>query len=440
MGVVLASNLFDSGFPYLAFALVGLIIIASTKPGVGLFFLLGSLYLESALFSIETPIGRLRPNLLMVAVVVIGMTLNRLSIRRPLVIPRPIVHLGIYVAANAVWLFKSLDTTMSFRIVGLLVAWLLVNIYLVNHCSAEKVAVKLVKAFLLFGLIQALIGAGQMLGEFERPTGLISSGDADYFALAMMGNLLMLNTLHLLRVRVFGKIPDYAMSCLFAVNVLFSFVRSSWIGYFTGIFALGFFIMSLKSVRLSIRGRNLLVVNGLIATACIAGFWALPDLLDFFWQRISLSETGVYSIMENTRLTLMEESWKNALDSPLLGHGPGAFITQGSILDIDYNRGIPFDPSIVTTLMNDTGVVGTVIFISYLVAFFRHVIASFKTNPESVPAKYAVAFSVAVIGLLFSYVPTNGLWLPFSWVFFGITTACANCAFVRRKVAGNGGI
>lgn len=440
MGVVLASNLFDSGFPYLAFALVGLIIIASTKPNIGLFFLLGSLYLESALFSIETPIGRLRPNLLMVAVVVIGMTLNRLSIRRPLVIPRPIVHLGIYVAANAVWLFKSLDTAMSFRIVGLLVAWLLVNIYLVNHCSAEKVAVKLVKVFLLFGLIQALIGAGQMLGEFERPTGLISSGDADYFALAMMGNLLMLNTLHLLRVRVFGKIPDYAMSCLFAVNVLFSFVRSSWIGYFTGIFALGFFIMSLKSVRFSIRGRNLLVVNGLIATACIAGFWALPDLLDFFWQRISLSETGVYSIRENTRLTLMEESWKNALDSPLLGHGPGAFITQGSILDIDYNRGIPFDPSIVTTLMNDTGVVGTIIFISYLAAFFRHVIASFKTNPESVPAKYAMAFSVAVIGLLFSYVPTNGLWLPFSWVFFGITTACANCAFVRRKVAGNGGI
>lgn len=440
MGVVLESNLFDSGFPSLAFALVGLIIIASTKPGIGLLFFLGSLYLESALFSIETPMGRLRPNLLMVVVVAIAMTLNRLFMRRPVVIPRPIVYLGIYVAANAVLLFKSQDITMSVRIVGLLVAWVLVNLYLVDHCSAEKVAVKLVKAFLLFGLVQALIGAGQILGEFERPTGLVGDGDSDYFALAMMGNLLILNTLSLLRVRVFGKIPDYAVSSLFAVNVLLSFVRSSWIGYFTGLFALGFFIVSLKSVRFSMRGRNLLVTIGLAATACIAGWWALPDLRDYFWERISLSETGVNSIMENSRLVMMEESWNNALDSPLLGHGPGAFVTQGSILNIDYTRGIPFDPSIATTLMNDTGMVGTALFIFYLVAFFRHVIASFKTNPESIPAKYAIAFSVAVIGLLFCYVATNGLWLPFSWVFFGIATACANCAFVKRKVAGNAGI
>lgn len=426
----------DLAFPLVAaaFIFVGLTLIAYARPDIALLIFLGSLYLESEMFSIETPIGRLRPNLLMAAVVVVGMMLNRLATHRTVVLARPVIYLGLYVAGNVMCLVNSQNLSMSFRIIGLLLAWFLVDVYLVNQCSGEKTAAKLAKAFLLFGMLQALIGVGQMLGEFVRPTGLISSGDSDYFALAMMGNLLVLNTLHLFRVRVFGRIQDNFMVALFAVNVFFSFVRSSWIGYIAGILVLGSFALFFNPVRFSMRGRNLLVTAGLVATVCVAGFIALPNLRDVFWQRISLSETGAYSISENIRLVMIGESWRNAQDSLLIGHGPGAFATQGSALDMDFSRGIPFDPSMATTLMNDTGLFGTGIFFVYLLSLFRFVFGSLKANPESISAKYAVAFAVAVVGLLFSYVTTNGLWLPFSWVYFGIATACAKCAFTGKRV------
>ena len=71
--------------------------------------------------------------------------------------------------------------------------------------------------------------------------------------------------------------------------------------------------------------------------------------------------------------------------------------------------------------MNDTGVVGTIVFLLFIWAFFRYVIKAYKLDPGDLSAKYSLAFSVGVFGLLISYLTTNGLWLPFSWIFFGFT-------------------
>jgi branched-subunit amino acid transport protein AzlD len=83
--------------------------------------------------------------------------------------------------------------------------------------------------------------------------------------------------------------------------------------------------------------------------------------------------------------------------------------------------------------MNDTGALGVCAFFLFLWAFFSDVFSTFRYNPNNILAKYAVAFSIGVFGLLVSYTFDNGLWLPFSWVFFGLTTALS-CAARKQNM------
>jgi hypothetical protein len=402
------------------------------KPGfiakVGMFLLFATLYLESLPFSFETVIGRVRPNTIVILILAYLMLLSYLVGRSKVKIPKPLFFLAIYIVTNIISLLKSENLGMSLRIVFLLISWFLISVYLVNYCSSEKVALKMVKWFLFFGIIQGLLGMGQVLGEFERPTATMGSGDSDYFGLIMMGNLLVLSTLQILKVRVFGKRSDYLIAILFIINLYFSFVRSAWLGYLAGFAFLVLFTLFHRLRRYSVPKKNVLIVACVAALIFYTAFSLTSNLQEYFTTRLSLSATGNYSIKENIRFKMMAHSWNNAMASPIIGNGPAAFTTQGTALNIKYGRGIAFDPSIVTTLMNDTGILGAFTFILFLWVFFSDVFRTFRYNPQSILAKYAVAFSIGVFGLLISYVFTNGLWLPFSWVFFGLTTALAAAA------------
>jgi len=406
-----------------------------SKPGfisqVGTFFLFATLYLESLPFSFETVIGRVRPNTVVISILSYLILLSYLIGRAKAKIPKPILFLAIYITVNIISLLKSENLAMSLRIIWLLINWFLVSIYLVNYCSSEKVAIKMVKWFLFFGIIQALLGIGQIVGEFERPTATMGSGDSDYFGLVIMGNLLILSTLQILKVRVFGKRLDFFIVILFIINLYFSFVRSAWLGYISGFIFIILFALFYRFRRYSVPKKNLLRAVCVAALIFYAAFSLTSDLQEYFQTRLSLTATGNYSIKENIRFKMMAHSWNNAMASPIIGNGPAAFTTQGTALNIKYGRGIAFDPSIATTLMNDTGILGALTFILFLLVFFSDVFRTFKYNPQSILAKYAVAFSIGVFGLLISYVFTNGLWLPFSWVFFGLTTALAAAA--RRQ-------
>jgi len=399
------------------------------KIGIGELLLFGTIYLESTSFSVESPIGRIRPDTVVIACIGFVMLFRYLIFKtKGSTILKASLFLAAYVGINVLALYKSASISSSLKVIFLLLSWLVVFLYLIKHCSTERTALKLVKCFLFFGIVQALIGVAQMQGEFIRPTGTIGSGDSDFFGLAIMGNLLIITTLQVLGVRVFGRFLDSAISILFMINLYFAFVRSAWLGYLAGIVFL-MTIITLRYIgRIRVRMKYVLSTFFLAILVFITAFSLSPQLQKYFMLRISLAATGGYSIANNIRYQMMACSWNNAMASPIIGNGPAAFVTQGATLNIPFSRGTAFDPSIVTTLMNDTGIIGTGMFIIFLFVFYADVFRTYKLNPNSLLAKYALAFSISVFGLLISYIFTNGLWLPFSWVFFGFTTALAAAA------------
>ena len=401
---------------------------SGSSVSIGSFILLSTIYLDSTMFSFATPLGRFRPNI----VIIIGITLwslinYLLTKKRKFTISRVEILLIAYIGVNIISLFfvgfDSLRISYGIRIIFLLVCWLSVFFYLTRKCSIELRALKLLKFFFLMGFLQTLIGTWQMLGTFVRPTGTISLGDADFFGIAIMGNLLVFVVLKVLKVQVLGKYLDYIFISLLTANLFFSFVRSGWFGFLAGLFFFGLLIVLGKIGKISLLGRKILSITLGIAFVVFILFTISPTLQDYAISRIFSSESDGNSIQNNIRLIMMAESWKNALNSPIIGNGPAAFAVQGLSLDIPLNADFAFDPSIITTLMNDTGIIGTAVFISFLWVLISETLSIYSKNPNNILAKYALAFVVAVFGLIIAYIPSTGLWLPYSWMFFGFAGA-----------------
>jgi O-antigen ligase len=134
------------------------------------------------------------------------------------------------------------------------------------------------------------------------------------------------------------------------------------------------------------------------------------------------------SIQGNIRLLMMAVSFENAMKNPIIGNGPAAFTTQG--MEMDHNKVLhagdfAFDPSIVTTIFNDTGLIGVFLFLFFIIKFFSYIFKTFRENEDDILAKHALSFSIAIAGLLVAYIPSTALWIPFSWVYFSIPIALA---------------
>lgn len=382
------------------------------------FLLMATLFLESTDFSFESPIGRLRPDLLVIMLLAGGMMVDYIIESRRFRLDLTGWMLAAYIGTNVLSFTRSADPHMSLRIIGLLGAWLIVHVAILTHCTTERRAAEMFRWFVGFMGVQAVIGILQMVGTFVRPTGTIGSGDSDYFALVMMIALLLMNVLQVLKVELFGPRADRLLTIGFALNTLLSFVRSAWIGYLGGILALCVLVMSGRFGKVSSRLKNLAVTAVGVTVIVFTAFGLSPSLREFFWLRLSLNDNSSLSIKSNTRLVLMAASWNGAMQSPIIGNGPGAFSTQGQLLDIDFSRNVAFDPSIATTLMNDTGIVGTLVFAAFAAALFFSGVRAFKTGEGTIWGPLSLAHALASLALLMSYVMTNGLWLPFSWVFF----------------------
>ena len=80
------------------------------------------------------------------------------------------------------------------------------------------------------------------------------------------------------------------------------------------------------------------------------------------------------------------------------------------------------NPSLLFTLLEDSGLFGLLIF---LVLAAKFVFMNYKklTGPVLSLAPQTFALAVGLTALLLTFVVTNGLWLPLSWVLLGLATA-----------------
>ena len=82
-----------------------------------------------------------------------------------------------------------------------------------NYFKSSKNPFFFVKVLYFFGFIQGIIGLVQFFLSGLRPTGTISDGDADYFGILMMYNVIVIVVLNFLNV--FAVIVKLRLSIFF---------------------------------------------------------------------------------------------------------------------------------------------------------------------------------------------------------------------------------
>lgn len=404
-----------------------------------IFIFIALLFLDSTDFSIITPLGRIRPNIIFILFLGILNIIKFINSKvNKFLFTKSSLLLILYIFINIIsFICIGLDSNRlnyGFRILLLLFYWLIVFLFIENIFKNKLHIFYFIKILFIFGFIQGLLGIFQWLVLGIRPTGTISDGsDADYFGILIMWFLIVLIVFRILKVNIISNKFDILLIFIFSFNVYFSFVRSAWIGLIGGFF----FISYLSTFKIFGSHHNvqrkLFIYFLFILTIILILFFISPNVQAFAISRISNDTGDQNSIQGNIRLVMMAGSWANALSSPIIGNGPAAFAIQGMQLDIPWAGDFAFDPSIVTTLMNDTGIIGTLSFLLFVIYIIRKPIKTFKKNPENILLKYAIAFSVGVLSLCIAYIPSTALWIPYSWVFFSLPTAITYSAIYNRN-------
>ena len=419
--------------------------------GVLAFFLLLTLFLESEDFIISSPLGRMRPNLLFI--ITIGffcffLVLSNLK-NKTWKVNKAFALLFLFFIVNIVSLFFAdfsdpLRFEMGAKILFLYACWLVVFYFIEYICSVPERALTFIKILFLMGFLETLVGTSEMIaalakGNFYRPDGTISNGDADFYAILLMAFLISMVVLRILKVTVISKKFDSFFIFLLALNVFLSFVRSAWGGFIIAMLFLFFleFINAFGEKKKEDKVAGKIIFSLLLVAIFVLGIYYVflsANLQEFALNRLTVPTTDEGDIggTTGTRLLLMAESFSYFLQSPIIGNGPSAFSLQGLLMEeIPWRGDTAFDPSIITTVLNDTGIIGGVVFIWFIVSIFKYVFHMYRKDQNNILMKYSFAFSITIFGLLVSYVPTTALWFPFSWVFFSLPTALA---LASRKV------
>ena len=227
------------------------------------------------------------------------------------------------------------------------------------------------------------------------------------------------------------------------LGLFFSFVRAAWVGFGAGAIIMLFYrykgIFTRLSFSLYIKKLSFVL---LILIVTIITFPAIKNVL---WERFYPTyDPGARINMKNVRVSMMKTSFNATLRNPIIGNGPGSaafnYLVEEKGEQYAINtaktpetsgRSAGFNPSILFTIIEDTGLLGL---ITFLWLVFRITKYNFR-NTAFLEEKYQVIASGlfgGLTGLFVSYFFSQGLWLPFTWVFLAF-----NIIVLRIDVFGN---
>jgi hypothetical protein len=262
-------------------------------------------------------------------------------------------------------------------------------------------------------------GYGQPYGTFQEPgwMGVVLMFFALVFAALYLGSD--------------GRRRHYALGFLSCgLGVLVSFSRAAWGGLLFGLVLLLIMSRALGASRRLVAGMLgiVIVLAGVVTVAALAS----EQVAMMLGASLAFDEGSNAISFTNTRVLHIVYSFDLFLREPWLGHGPGNFAIQGFPVAFPYLEfaqydKIPFDPSIVTTILGNTGLIGLGAFllcVAAYVALQRRALAVARPVDRRVVA----ALLVGIVGLFFSYVITTGFWMGFTWVFLGLSVGAARHA------------
>jgi hypothetical protein len=131
----------------------------------------------------------------------------------------------------------------------------------------------------------------------------------------------------------------------------------------------------------------------------------------FFAAKTTSSFTG--------RLAVAKLALKGWLRRPLLGNGSGSFLYVFGPTTSGWIGNLPLH------ILFDTGIVGFLLLLAALLAAGRSAVRALRTAAAAWETPHFILFGLAAAGvaLLATYQFTDGTWLGFTWVFFGMLVA-----------------
>jgi len=123
--------------------------------------------------------------------------------------------------------------------------------------------------------------------------------------------------------------------------------------------------------------------------------------------------------INNPRILQLGVSFAQFLESPIFGNGLNAYMFLGDFYEDAIKIGQPnwvnqgYDPSLITSLLNDTGIFGFSIFGLFIYYYFKNL--SINLNSRN------IFVFCAISSFLTTFLFTNGLILHFTWVFLAFS-------------------
>jgi len=440
--------------PVAMLAAVVVLIWCSQRPVRWVYVLTATIFLESSDVSLYIGGARIRPAQIVLLPILATTALftigGMVRLRRvPLLVP-----LVLYLACNFLsTLFSPVPEQSSkvFLLLASLVILYIVTYLLVRDDPAAWPSVW--RFFVWIGLLEIGVGLYQIVAGYANAR----------LGLALpIGALGMVHTEYIGTVfgRPYGTLPEpdtYGAMCAFyavllglmwltasrqgrpwrlvavtaaaaTLGLVVGFVRASWFGFAIGM--IWAFNQRLAGRLRGIRALRVAALGGLGLVVIVGVVAASPAVRDLLARRFSFgaeaAETGVST--ENARFRQMVMSYRLFRERPLLGNGTGSFAALGAIgahelyyisQATDLSR--IYDPSILTTVLNDTGVLGSAAFVMLGVAYFGHIRRRLRRMSWGVARNRALAAHCALLGLFASFIFTHYFWLPFTWLFLAMT-------------------
>jgi hypothetical protein len=357
----------------------------------------------------------------------------------------------IYLGVNALSLINAPSFSRGISILILLISLVLLYVLVLKILDTVPIFDFAFKSLLVVGLAEICFGlyqvaagmlqhyvgitlwsgyAGNPFGNYiqapwGRPYGTFVEPDW-YGAICMVYVILFFSLLFENKV---GRERRFCYMGLIAsaLGLFFGFVRASWIGIIIGIsvYALlcrKFHIRIPKKMKAYL---GIFVSIAFLLGAAFVSSGALDKIMETRFSTLNNRDPRFVMIMYSISIFLRH---------PIIGNGPGCYSELGisgdvSELqlklegkDIETKGDKYFDPSILTTVFSDTGIIGAVIFLLLIIAWWRHSTIFLKRMPQQWRIRCIGLFS-AVCGLLVSYIFSQGFWIPFTWVFLGFNIA-----------------
>jgi len=311
-------------------------------------------------------------------------------------------------------------------------------------------------AEILFGLYQVFAGmcnyylninlpvghAGIVHREFigspwGRPYGTLV--EPDWYGTISMFYALLFITLYFSRLTERKNFYLFGM-VVSILGMLLSFVRVSWFGFLGGLLFLLVFGHKVRVSKISF-GVLSKISFSLVFLVWVITFFS-PTFENIIERRFTTKGEASISTT-NVRFVQARYAIRLFLNHPIIGNGPGSFAIQGiwGHAEEYYQQLVQagklsvkgrYDPSLVTTVLEDTGIIGAFVFILLSLAFLRYnlgIIPKIGNHYQVI----GLGLFVGLIGLFVSYIFTHGFWIPFTWVLLGFNIVALKLGLIERE-------